>query len=149
MLKQLEDSRNKLKTSFNDMIREFLMENPDVKIVSFEGYTPEFNDGDECEFTISETEIGELIEGEYDDECEEFVGGCLELEGEEKAKMVEYINRNNDTSPKLATLYETITRNDDVEIILAQTYGTRGFRLTYYFKNGKFIILEEDYDCGY
>jgi hypothetical protein len=49
-LKKAEESASK---DIVDMLKTLMKENPLIKAISWQQYTPSFNDGDPCEFTLS------------------------------------------------------------------------------------------------
>jgi hypothetical protein len=74
-IKTLTDSVNSLTEQvekINDMIFRFVVTNlfneyPELKKFSFTGYTPAFNDGDECTFTLG-TDYPEINDDEGNEE---------------------------------------------------------------------------------
>lgn len=53
--KEIKDLKKKLKSQVKDVfyaaVKELFNEYPDLKSISWTGYTPYFNDGDTCEFS--------------------------------------------------------------------------------------------------
>lgn len=55
--KAIEAAREVCKSAFCDGIRELIAENPEIQKISWRQYTPYFNDGDECVFSVHEPYI--------------------------------------------------------------------------------------------
>jgi hypothetical protein len=57
LLKLIEDTRKRMqdecKGKFLEIFKEFFAANPEIKTIYFTGYTPYFNDGDECVYGVS------------------------------------------------------------------------------------------------
>jgi hypothetical protein len=55
--KQQQELIDKLKPNFHGLFKPFLETHPEIKALTFEAYTPYFNDGDTCEYTVGELKI--------------------------------------------------------------------------------------------
>lgn len=75
--------RNKAQGLFKAITKEFFEKNPHVKAIKWNQYTPYFNDGDTCEFSVNDASFTNA-EGEDLDE----VNAWGEYEGENDAVWV-------------------------------------------------------------
>ena len=93
-----EAFRNEAKGIFKEYCKEFLQENPEIKTVVFAAYTPYFNDGEECVFSVhgciftnaskSEADIYEIYQEDVPAEYETWYGDC----GSSKKSYSEFSN---------------------------------------------------------
>ena len=101
--KQYEDARKAMVAQTNDalreMVKEIFDEFPKMQSFGWHQYTPYFNDGDVCEFSVNNYSDSIRINGvsEYDDDNEEIEGNEMtEKEREAAAKVVSTILENFD-----------------------------------------------------
>lgn len=129
IIKQIEEAKSKAKLMLCQEAKKFLEAdgNQIYKTVYFGGYTPYFNDGDECTFTSGPVLASNLDSGDiYHFECND---SEYEIEPEE--------------------LNEIYTKLLEIGII-EDLFESRGF-IAKIYKNdvGEYVLVEEEYDCGY
>lgn len=129
---------------------------PELESITWDQYTPSFNDGDVCEFTIGEVgyNFSTDINAEEEDEChdcEEVCEGCEEdedddYEDSDEERITEYEVRESNLSSKAK---KAIKDFDDgfnaFSCVLEQVFDTN--QTITIKRNGKATV--EDYDCGY
>lgn len=56
LIKDFEDAQKafqkQAKKAFTDSMKEFFVENPEIKVIKWKQFSPYFNDGDECTFSV-------------------------------------------------------------------------------------------------
>lgn len=83
LTKNFNDARQRLydqlKPAFGEMFQEYLNRYSFVKALSFKAYTPYFNDGDECIYSVHELEVQFVgPEEDYEEEQPGFYGPSAE-----------------------------------------------------------------------
>lgn len=134
---QLNNAQNLAKEKGKEAFKEYSLqlfnENPIIQEIRWDQYTPSFNDGDPCEFTIGD--VGFLLHnkqtiGYYDfDEDDEFEGTKVEQHIEDHLKNI--VNEFTNKIQALDTVMESLFGNN-VTIII----------------NRDGVQIKE-YDCGY
>jgi hypothetical protein len=66
-----KEVKNKIKTIFHSSVKDLFAENPNLKSISFNCYTPYFNDGDVCTFRSAHKYPDINGVGDYSDEEED------------------------------------------------------------------------------
>lgn len=81
--KTMEEHQTILKHQLFECFREFFKENPEVKAIKWEQYTPYFNDGDQCVFHVRDFAFCNTADEEFLDEVcyGEYQGDESESEG--------------------------------------------------------------------
>ena len=125
--KKMKDAENEV---FNELRRTLFEENPKLKSFGFVGYTPSFNDGEPCEFTIT-TESGYIQINGFDGNRSEWLDGANHTD--EEMKDVEDLSEI--VSETLGILPENFYRSK---------FGD-GFQVN--VTSDKIEV--EDYNCGY
>lgn len=116
-------------SAFREMLTVIFESLPEAKTISFTGYTPSFNDGDECKFTCKSDYP--TVNG-YDS------NSCEWEDGEEHSS-----NETNEAVKLTEDVAELLS--EIPEDLFGSVFGTRGFRVTITPTK----IEVEDYDCGY
>lgn len=129
---------------FRNITKEFFESNPGVKAFVWTQYTPSFNDGDPCEFTIGDVTFTNATDTDVDD-----VTAYGEYEGENED--VEVFSSWSLKREPIAgvdssqiALMEKMINSNEMEDILEEMFGCHvkivatadGFKI-------------EDYDCGH
>lgn len=70
--------QTKMKTAFSDIFSEFFTNYPEIKAVVWNQYTPYFNDGETCEFSVNEFLV---IDSDYDVDLDD-INSAYEVEDE-------------------------------------------------------------------
>lgn len=93
----------KIKPQFHDIFKPFLEKYPEVKELRFTAYTPYFNDGEPCEYSVGE------LHGFYntEDECE--YDGSLPVCGPSPSELAEF-KRTGEVTGKLRVYVEHYTK---------------------------------------
>jgi hypothetical protein len=151
--KELKKTEKGLATDVVITLKDIIQGSSHIEAMRWHQYTPGFNDGDPCEFTISDLEIKFSEEytnqekGPCEDEEEDSEGwiDCYAIEGFFKAR-VDVINHKEvalleQQYEALATLHGTLT---SMEGELQSRFGDN-MEITVTKKG----IETEDYDCGY
>jgi hypothetical protein len=159
--RKLEERKARIdeeKTLIKDAIRGFMDDHPEVEFLGVKTYTPSFNDGDPCEFTITDPQV--ILKGSVpdpvDDQDDPEEGEDEELDDDEDEDdedgpdFDEYgqesyqIDENE--QPKLRADLET----------LGELFNTVEEAFEDLFGNGSSIVVGRDgeakvteYDCGY
>lgn len=115
--------------SFRDMCTVIFDAFPDLKSFGFVGYTPSFNDGDECVFTCA---LNFPIVNGYDSNICEWIDDKerTDKETESASLLAEEVGKVLSEIPK---------------DLIAGVFGCSGFTAT--ITRDKITV--EDYDCGY
>lgn len=116
-------------SAFRSMLTVIFESLPEVKTISFTGYTPSFNDGDECTFRCQSD--CPSVNGYDSNRCEW-------EDGEEHTEK---------ETDEAMSLTETVADllSEIPEELFGSVFGTRGFRVTITPTK----IEVEDYDCEY
>lgn len=119
-----------------EYLQEFFTDNPQVKAIQWAQYTPGFNDGDPCVFSVTEPQFS-LVD-DHD------MGAALELGDHEAGFYSRYSLKNSKSK-----LYKTLQTMEDTFHNLSDLLETA-------FGNGSQITVHndgtvevDDYDCGY
>ena len=114
------------KRDFSIIVNAIFSKYPDLDMIIYRGYTPEFNDGDPCTHSsYIVTQIEELDESEH-------------------SKIIKYKKYINEIT-KVEKTYLKIF--NDFADYLNREHGTN-FTLTFTRKADSFKISRDDYDCG-
>jgi hypothetical protein len=126
----VEKTRTEAQVSFLEMAQEFLTKNPTVKHIAWEQYTPTFNDGDPCEFTMGDLKF--LVEktSESEDEDGEPIISEVEVDSYEFARGSVYRSLSEEFHSLKEFFYWLFGDNKRVIVTPAE-------------------IITEDYDCQY
>ena len=116
-------------SAFREMLTVIFESLPEVKTISITGYTPSFNDGDECTFCCQSD--CPSVNG-YDSYI------CKWEDGEEHSQ--KETNAASELTETVADLLSEIPQE-----LFGSVFGTHGFRVTITPTE----IEVEDYDCGY
>jgi hypothetical protein len=140
---------------FAEIAEGIFERHPKLQSFSFVGYTPGFNDGDECTFTWrGSTEkvngVGECDETDEDDDTpeefrvkyEDWRDGTEWDNKKQKTVQVKEPGWVSKVCKDVEQSFEFLTE-DQVE----DMFGTN-FELTITKKNGKVKVEKDDYDCG-
>lgn len=115
--------------SFRDMCSVIFDSFPEVESFGFTGYTPSFNDGEECLFTCS---LEYPIVNGYDSNRCEWI--------DDKDHTDKETGEVSELTDKVGKLLSEIP-----EGLIGGVFGTSGFTVT--ITRDKITV--EDYDCGY
>ena len=115
--------------SFRDMCSVIFDAFPEVESFGFTGYTPEFNDGDECLFTCY---LNYPTVNGYDSNRQKWV--------DEKDRTEEETNDACELTDKVGKVLSEIPK-----ALISGVFGSSGFTAT--ITRDKIEV--EDYDCGY
>jgi hypothetical protein len=137
-VEKLANLRKELESTLVKTLQEFIAESPEIVALGWYQYTPSFNDGDACTFTLGDVHVRLApAEGEkYEDEDSE---DGLEGEGWYE----EYQLRSEGPTglhEKVEKLSEAL---NELENVLNGMFGDATIIVT---SDG---ILTEEYDCGY
>jgi hypothetical protein len=127
--KQSEEFKKSQQSSLRVMLSTIFDALPEVETISFTGYTPHFNDGDECKFSCNSEYPA--VNGYDSNDCD----------WEDR---VEREKNVTDAASELADLVGKLL-NVIPRDLFGSVFGTSGFRATITRTN----IKVEDYDCGY
>ena len=143
-----------LKKQIQDNIEELILteavainrEYPEVLKMGWTQYTPSFNDGEPCEFTmcnigfIGKKEIDEARENEGDED--------LEIHGYMWEEYNMCYRSDDHISPELKDRLNDFASNlHELEEYLGAAFGTWGAEVTIDMVKGTLSV--EEYDCGY
>ena len=132
------DLMERAKDAFADGIKQFLLDNPEVKFVPIYGYTPEFNDGEPCEFNAYILDVvGEDAEGYMygipSELADAFVEWSSQYEWDEYSRLFSPLNISA----------------HPIQNVLESMFGYYGFVVIYYLEDGELKFVDGEYDCGY
>lgn len=132
------DLMTRAKDAFADGIKQFLLDNPEVKFVPIYGYTPGFNDGDPCEFSA-------YIMEEVGEDAEHYMHG---IPRDTADAFMEWSSQYDwDT---FSSLFKTLNINSGpIQNALETMFGSYGFVVIYYLEDGELKFIDGEYDCGY
>lgn len=119
-----DEGESALKECFADLFTRF----PKVSAVRWTQYTPYFNDGDTCEFSVHDPEI--FFDGEDPDACERgdgFEVGWYCDDDEPSRPLAEYWSEHMRPAFKLEQIFN-LTFGDHVEVVATR----EGFRVSEY-----------------
>lgn len=143
-------------TLVKSVLRNFMGAHPEVAFLQFKTYTPGFNDGDPCEFTITGPEVkltGDGEKGEIppedlvvlrddDEDYEEDEGDDDDEESEFKCYYSDAVKAHPTLVADLKSLEGFFEVSEDA---IEELFGD-GSKITI-GRNGKAKV--ESYDCGY
>lgn len=109
-----EEFQKKARTALNTEFKEFFAAHPQVERIVWTQYTPYFNDGDTCEFSVNEPvflgtaptdsgEAAELLEEDEDDSEAEEEGGGLDVLEQIRRQTEGYTDYNTVVSERPST----------------------------------------------
>lgn len=129
------EQQEAFKKIFLEATKSIFEELPALGMIAFPVYTPVWNDGDECNFTIGEVGFFNEIAAENLEEIrEESFYDVYENE--------EYV-LDSPESDKMCSLFAEFL--NQMSHSIEGIYGTNS--IFYILKNGEIIV--DDYDCGY
>lgn len=129
LAKKAEQFKQAQTESFREMSSVIFDAFPEVKSFGFRGYTPGFNDGDECLFTC---DLSYPIVNGFDYNRQEWV--------DEKERTEKETSAARDLAGEVGRVLSEIPKD-----LIAGVFGSSGFTATI----TKDKITVEDYDCGY
>lgn len=126
--KMKEEMQAKMKAQFDVIVKDFFKIVPKMKAIAWAQYSPYFNDGDECVFSVNDVSVlsfvPEYVSYDYDDEDEEDYDEEDETENsEEKEPRIiigDYYSNSNEhmvTEKELKAckaVQEFISQNEDL-----------------------------------
>ena len=145
----VEEQRNFMKNSFNNIIKLFFEASPNVKLVTWHQYTPYFNDGEACTFSVGDIYIKLKTEQEKSTgilEPEEYVRWYDDADGyyyiyRDVKKMSEDLKIPLEEAENLRSLSTLINSLEDN---LLATFGDH--KSIIFFADGKMEITTFDHD---
>lgn len=121
---------------FKEITKEFFDKNPGITGVVWTQYTPYFNDGDTCEFSVHEPtftnapldELHEVRWGEYEGETEgvwacERVDHVLTSDREWYKETAETIRAAGGVDPASCALFSTAINSSEMETVMQAMFG--------------------------
>ena len=119
---------------YKQVIEAFLKENEDISYIMLTGYTPSFNDGEPCTFTMHAgfDEVPSEFEEKYPDIAGRMTDNGLSF----------YKNEN-------WKAFNDLISSDLALHCFERTFNPYGFQATYHIEDGELVVNEYDYDCGY
>lgn len=108
------------KAAFNVAVQEFFKNNPEVKCISWTQYSPFFNDGEECVFSVHEPQFANFIPDA--DSC----GYSLEAEEEGQWVYGDRWDRSGDGVPDSipeADAIASFIQSSEVEDLMQDMFG--------------------------
>lgn len=125
------DFQEKAKAAMNEIFKEFFKENPSISAIHWNQYTPYFNDGEPCEFSVSdfnffigpESEVENIsCWGAYEGDRDDCYCDChfdKEWMTEKQVDFVESCNINVDSVNE----FKSIMGDSEMEDIFLSTFG--------------------------
>lgn len=121
---------------FKNITKEFFDKNPGITGVVWTQYTPYFNDGDTCEFSVNDCtftnapldELDDIRWGEYEGETEgvwatENVAHALTSESEYYKDMKELMLSGGDIDPESCKLFSKAICSFEMESVMLAMFG--------------------------
>lgn len=121
---------------FKEITKEFFEKNPGITGVVWTQYTPYFNDGDTCEFSVGDPtftnapvdELNEVRWGEYEGETEnvwacENVGYVLDSDRPYYAETANLIRAAGGVDPVSCTLFAKAIGSGEMEAVMEAMFG--------------------------
>lgn len=121
---------------FKEITKEFFEKNPGITGVVWTQYTPYFNDGDTCEFSVGDPtftnapvdELNEVRWGEYEGETEgvwacENVGYVLESDRPYYTETANAIRAAGGVDPVSCTLFGKAIGSSEMEAVMEAMFG--------------------------
>lgn len=104
--------KKKAEAAFNEAVQQFFVDNPDVQLITWTQYSPFFNDGDECVFSVNEV----MCTNATEEECDNIGGYDIELseEAEQAGKWVHPEWKHERDIPGFDELSSFISQNEDL-----------------------------------
>ena len=149
LLKQYEEVNAALNKQIQENGKEFIQnlfqdvfdQNPGLNFVMIRGWTPGFNDGEPCTHS-QETFVGRISWGCYQDFSDYELYDEFEVEFDEGDNVVSHINSECKT---LDQVYEQLEAYSE---IIERVFDTN-FEIQAKLVDGKVVVTEDEYDCGY
>jgi hypothetical protein len=126
---------------FKELMKNFFIEFPEVKCVGWTQYTPYFNDGDTCEFSVNDAYF--VTDEKFTQESIEGIGSAYELEEFEHLEFYRYGRGESDNTPlKIACkeFSKLICTNDD---LMLQIFGDHS---SVFLLPGEIVTTEFEHD---
>lgn len=149
LLKQYEEVNAALNKQIQDNGKEFIQnlfqdvfdQNPGLNFVMIRGWTPAFNDGEPCTHS-QETFVGRVSWGSYQDFSDYELYDEFEVEFDEDDNVIKHANSDCKT---LNQVYEQLEAYSE---IIERVFDTN-FEIQAKLVNGKVVVTEDEYGCGY
>lgn len=117
--------------------REYLETNPKLNMIFFGGYTPQWNDGDTCEFTMGYVNATTLDNPDFVVDPDEAYDENSE------------VNSYQMSIPKDEKIQQLIDKLDSIGMI-EDTFNSYGFIVCIHRnEEGQYVLTEKEYDNPY